>query len=667
LAWPLGSLEFPKAPCERERVDRRLSAAENGRVTKRWITNHGRGLAGGALLLVLVVLAYWPALRAGFIWDDDDHFTENPAMVSSSGLKQIWSSLAVARYYPLTLTSFWVQRRLWGLAPLPYHAVNVVLHAVNSILLYRLLRRLRVPGAWPAAAIWALHPVNVESVAWVTELKNVQSGFFFFGAALCFLRFEDQRRWSWYAGALLSGAAAMLSKPSTVVLPAVLLLIGWWRRGRWTGDDVWRVVPFIALAAGMSLLTVIEQQGHISREGTAEWSLWLSERLVVAGRAVWFYAAKLVWPAKLMFVYPRWEPAADRLASWVALGCALAVGVVLWTRRRQAWARAGLLGAGSFVIALTPVLGLVDVYYFRYSFVADHFQYLASAGLIALAVGTGATLSRRGGRWARALGAVAATTVLLALGAATWRHTHIFRDDETLWRDTLAKNPTAWMAHNNLGVLLAKQGRTAGALAHYQAALRLRPAYAEGHNNLAEALDQQGRTAEAIAHYREALRLKPDYPVAHNNLGGALVEQGQLREAIAQYQEALRLRPDYAVARYNLGIAYAKSGNPAAAIEQYREALRLRPAFAEAHYNLAAALAAQGRDAEALLHYREALRHRPDYPEAHNNLGVILMTHGRHTEALAHYQEALRWRPDYPEARANLETVTALRANPVAP
>ena len=234
-------------------------------------------------LMVITFVAYAPVWRAGFVWDDDDHLTANPAMTTPHGLQMIWSSLAVSRYYPLTLTTFWIQRRFWGLNPMPYHVVNVALHAINGILLYLVLRRLRIPAAWLAAMLWVLHPVNVESVAWVTELKNTQSGAFFFLALLCFLRFEAQPERRWYTLAVLCGLAALLSKPSTVVLPLVLLLCAWWQRGRWRWADLVRTAPFFGLALGMSVLTIVEQRGHISGEGTQEWNLGLAHFLHPVG------------------------------------------------------------------------------------------------------------------------------------------------------------------------------------------------------------------------------------------------------------------------------------------------------------------------------------------------------------------------------------------------
>ena len=288
------------------------------------------------VLVILTFLAYMPALQCGFIWDDDHYFTENPAMVSVYGLKRIWSSLFVSRFVPLTLTSFWVERRLWGLDALPYHAVNIALHAVNAVLLWGLLRRLKVCGAWVAAAIWAVHLVNAETVAWVTELKNTQSGLFFLVTLLAFLRFEDRLRPRDYVVALACGAAAMLSKPSTVVLPGVMLICAWWRRGRWMRKDFLRVAPLVVFGVGMSLLTIVEQRPEIADERASGWALTAVQRLLIAGRAVWFYAGKALWPASVCFVYPRWELRVHSAVSWLPLAGLALVAVTLWIFRRRA-------------------------------------------------------------------------------------------------------------------------------------------------------------------------------------------------------------------------------------------------------------------------------------------------------------------------------------------
>jgi Tfp pilus assembly protein PilF len=576
------------------------------------------------VLAVVTFAAYQPTWRAGFVWDDDDHLTANPAMTAHHGLKMIWSSLAVSRYYPLTLTSFWIQRRLWGLNPLPYHLVNVALHATNGILIFFLLRRLRARAAWLAATLWALHPVNVESVAWITELKNTQSGLFFFLSVWCFLRSEaGAARRRWYGLALLCGLAALLSKPSTVVLPLALLLCVWWERGSWRRADILRIAPFFILALGMSALTVVEQRGPIQLAGTAEWNLGMAERFVMAGKAVWFYASKTVWPARLTFVYPRWKLDAGSVWSWLPLAGLVVGGALLWLWRRQFWARAGWFGCGFFVLSLLPVLGFFDVFYFRYSYVADHFQYLACIGLISLAVSTGTAICERAGQRGRDWGMLAAAIVMLTLGLSTWGQARIYQDSETLWGDTLAKNPQCWMAHNNLGTVFLREGKVSGAIAHFDQALEIKPDDAEAHTNLGIALYQTGKREEAMEHFQQALRINPNKAEAHGNLGIALAQTGKIEEAIAHYERALRIKPDIVEVYSNLGNALARVGRLPEAIVQYEQALRIKPDIAEVHYNLGNALARVGRVPEAIVQYEQALRIRPDFTLAQNALARL--------------------------------------------
>jgi tetratricopeptide (TPR) repeat protein len=498
-------------------------------------------------LVALTVIVYAPALRNGFIWDDDDHLTQNSAVASPDGLRQIWSSLTTSRYYPLTLSVFWLERQAWGLNPMPYHAVNILLHTTSVVLLFLLLRRLKIPGAWIAAALWAVHPVNVESVAWITEMKNTLSGVFFLLTLLSYLRYDEEKRKGWYALALVAFAAALLSKPSTVPLPAVLLLYSWWRHGRWWRLDV---LPFIALAIGMAALTVAEQSLTVRLEASGEWHLPLVQRFLVAGKAFWFYLGKLVWPARLSFVYPRWETG----SGWLLLLAAVAVGIVAFKKR---W-----LGLGYFVVMLAPVLGFVNVYYFRYSFVADHFCYLASIGPLALAAV----------RLPRSLAGV----VLVGFGLLSWQRVAVFRDDTTLWRDTLAKNPDSTLAHNNLGNIERRAGRFVEAEQHYREALRLSPDYTQVHNNLGTVLADLGQRAEAEQEFETALRLRPHYADAHENLVRLLSEQGRDGEAIEHQRAALDLRPS-ALGYLRLGELLQRQARYAEAAQTYREGLQTFP------------------------------------------------------------------------------------------
>lgn len=534
------------------------------------------------LLAVITVVAYQSTWQAGFLWDDYRMLVENPAMLSVGGLRQIWSSLVASHFVPLTLTTFWVEYRLWGLHPFFYHAVNIGVHAANAVLLWVVLRRLKIPGAWVAAAVWALHPVNVETVAWVSELKNTQSQLFCLLAVLMFLRFEDGLRPRDYGVALACGAAAMLSKPSTVVLPGVLLLCAWWRRRRLTGQD-WRcVAPLVAFGVIMSLVTIIQQRGDIAEEGASQYAVTAAQRVVRAGRAPWFYVGKVLWPVDLCFVYPRWQLAVHSVAAWLPLAGLALVAAALWAFRRAPWARAASFGLGYFVLALLPVIGVFDTYFFRYSFVADHFQYLACIGLISLVVSAAARIGERAGPKGGDWGPRAAAVGMLILGLLTWAQGRIYGAPEILWRDTLAKNPDCWLAHNNLGLLLENKGHVIEAEEQYRLALRIFPDEIKAHINLGNSLVHQHRLPEAIEQYEEALRIQPNHVRARINLANVLVLEGAVPEAIADYQEALRLDSHSVEAHFNLGVALEQAGREPEAIAQYEQALRLRPDFEKA-------------------------------------------------------------------------------------
>ncbi|HUI08151.1 MAG TPA: tetratricopeptide repeat protein [Verrucomicrobiae bacterium] len=599
-------------------------------------------------LLFLTSVAYLPALRNGFIWDDDDHITQNPAMTAPDGLERIWSSLAVSRYYPLTLTTFWLERRVWGLDPLPYHAANILLHAFNAALLYVLLRRLNVRGAWAAAALWAVHPVNAESVAWATELKNVQSGVFFLLTTLCFLQFERQRHRGWYSLSLLCFGAALLSKPSTVVLPPALLLIAWWQRDRVQRRDVLRTLPLFGMAAAMAVMTIIEQRGHIAR-APHDWSLPLTERPVLAGKAVWFYLGKVLWPANLMFVYPRWTLDTRSILAFLPLVGTAAVAVLLWHFRKRDWGRACLFAFGYFLVALLPVLGFFDIYYFRYSFVGDHFQYLASIGPTALLAAAATTALRR--PWTRA---VAATVILSTFGFLSFRHTLVFHDDETLWRDTLARNGNAFVAHNNLGLILYLRNQPEQAVEHFREALQIKPDYLEAHSNLGLVLTALGRYDEAEPELQEAVRIKPDYGKAHCCLGELYERINKLEDAKHQYALAIQFQPSLAQAHYDLGCIWQEQGQRERAIACYKNALLFRPDYAEAHINLANLLAEDGNLRSAIEHDQLALKADPDLGRVHYDLGLKLAELNRSDEATEHFRQAIRLMPAFGDAYVQL-------------
>ena len=566
-----------------------------------------------AALLAAILLVYRPAWSGGFLWDDAAHLTRAD-LRSWQGLWRIWFDPgATQQHYPLVHSAFWLQQRLWGNDPTGYHLVTVLLHFGAALLVALNLRKLAVPGAYLAAAIFALHPVHVESVAWITELKNTLSAVFYLGAALAWLHFEERRQLRTWLLALLLFALALCSKTVTATLPAALLLVHWWRRGRpsWRRDVV-PLLPFFALGAVAGLFTIWVERRLVGAEGAA-FDLSAAQRGLIAGRAAWFYLGKLVWPADLVFIYPRWNVDPVALSQSLYPAAALAAVGGLWARRKRF---PGAFTAALFFLGtLFPALGFFDVYPFLFSFVADHFQYLASIGIIALAASGIATLPRR-----RAGQAVSAA-VLAILAGLTWKQSHLYADAETLYRATIQGNPACWMAYNNLSGLLISRDAPDEAEGLARTALKLRPDYPEAHNNLALALARRGRSDEAVFHYRKAIDLSPGYAEARNNLGFALAARGDLGEAILQYRKALESDPGRA------GI----------------------------HYNLAMALVARGQLPPAVSHLRRAVEMQPDFLEAHNNLGILLARSGNLDEAIEQFRQALEIAPGSAEVRKNLD------------
>lgn len=603
-----------------------------------------------ALIFCATLLAYAPALSADFIWDDQPGHVTKPELRSLDGLGRIWFEVgATQQYYPLLHTAFWLEHRLWGDAPFGYHLVNILLHATAACLAGVVLRRLAVPGAWLAAFLFALHPVAVESVAWVSEQKNTLSTVFYFAAALAYLRYDRQRGTAAYYFATGLFAAALLTKSVTATLPAALLVVFWWQRGRlrWRHDVV-PLLPWFALGLSAGALTAWIESSLIGAQGD-DFALSALARCLLAGRILWFYVGSLLWPVNLCFIYPRWT--IDTAVPWQYAGliAALAILAALWWWRRR---RRGPLAAALFFAGtLFPALGFVDVFPFVYSFVADHFQYVARLGVLAGIAAGGTMLLSRAPRW---LGLATASAVLAVLAALTWTHSGIYRDLFTLYETTLRRNPDCWMAHNNLGIALVDAGRAAEAIPHYERALRLRPGYAEAANNLGYALTALRRPAEAIPRLQRALQLKPGNAEAHNNLGRALMALGRADEGQAAFAEAVRLKPDYALARVNLGLALANARRPAEALPHFQRAAQLDPGYADAELNWGIALTVSGKVVEALPHFERAVRLSPTVPLMHHSLGRALATAGRYDESIARFRSALSLNPSYGDAHFQL-------------
>jgi tetratricopeptide (TPR) repeat protein len=546
----------------------------------------------GLLLVAATFLAYLPALPGQFVWDDDAWTTRIPRLMrDASGLWTMWSKPgALQQYYPLTGTTFWLDHQFWGTWTMPYHVENVLLHACAAVLFWRLLLKLGVPGAWLAGAVFALHPVMVESAGWITERKNVLSLCFYLAALLAYGRFtafwrgQEQPaagennsascRWNAYVWAFLLFLAALLAKATAFSLPAVILLVCWWKRGRirWRAD-VLPTLPLFLVAIALGLVTAWVERNTVGATGP-EWAFTFPERCLIAGRALWFYAAKLLWPAHLCFVYPQWRLNAGSLTQWLFPATAAGLLLALWLLRGRI-GRGPVTAALFFAGTLFPVLGFMNVYGMRFSFVWDHWVYLSSLGLIALGAAVAAGAAARSGAPLLLYGIAA--VLLPVLGVLTWQQCRMYADLETLWRTTIVRNPNCWLAQNMLAFHLAEQGRIDEAVSQYQTGLRVRPDDAGVHNNLGAALLGKGQVDEAISQYREALRLKPEYFEAHYGLGEALGRKGRDEEATSQFQEALRLKPDSFLTHLALAKSLSRAGRLKDAAFQMEEFLRACP------------------------------------------------------------------------------------------
>lgn len=574
---------------------------------------------GAALLVAVVLLAYLPALRAGFIWDDEDYVTRNPVIRTADGLERIWfEPSSLPQYYPLVHTTYWIEYHLWELDPFGYHLVNIVLHALGCVLLFAVLRSLEIPLAFLAAALFALHPVHVESVAWITERKNVLAGLFYFLALLAWLRWRPLDRDGScpvrspfvYWLALAAFCCALFSKTVTCSLPAVIVLLIWWKRGRLSRKEIVGTLPFFAVGLFMALVTATLEKEHVLAKG-ADWDFSIVERCLIAGRAVWFYAVKLVWPFDLCFNYTRWT--IDSTVWWqyafpLLLGLTAAA---LWFLRHRL-GRGPLAALLIFAGSLVPALGFFDVYPMVYSFVADHFQYLASVSMIVLVCAIGAVVVRRlASVRARWIPAVCASFLLLVLGTLTWRQCLIYENLETLWTDTIEKNSRSWLALGNLGGMRVDQ--------------------------------RQWKEAKGLL--TASIAVRDQNPYAHNNLGLVYLETGKYDDARLHLEKALDQRNDYAETHSNYGVLLWRTDDREGAARSFVRAIDLDPTFPTPHRNLADLYLEQGKKNEALPYIQQTLELQPGDCALRIELARILADGERVNEALGQYVLVLRLKP----------------------
>ena len=633
------------------------------------------------LSLIAVTLAVFGQVGShSFLsFDDNIYITENRYVQSGltlAGVTWAFTNAHAALWIPLTWLSHMLDCQLYGLNPMGHHLTSLVFHIASALLLFFVFERM-TGALWRSAfvaVLFALHPLHVESVAWAAERKDVLSTFFWMLTMWAYVRYVERPRLNRYLLALLSFASGLLSKPMLVTLPFVLLLLDYWPLGRFqfgglsadakphaprpldTDDQksnalrlIREKAPFFVLCAISCILTIIAARktgAVLPLEGYT-----LGSRITNALVSYVRYVEKMVWPRHLAVLYPL-----EILPLWKILGSGLLIVcvslLVIRAARKLPYCATGWFW---YLGTLIPVIGIVQA---GPQALADRFTYVPMIGLFVM-IAWGIPVILTQWRFRKVVLSLSTGLLLLLLMIVTNFQLKYWQNDITLYEHTLAVTSNNFVIHNNLGVVLAGQGKTQEAVAHYAEALKIRPDYAEAHNNLGAVLARQGKTQEAFAHYAEALRIKPDYARAHYNLGGLLANQGKTQEAIAHFAEALRIKPDYAEAHNNLGVILANQGKTQEAFAHFAEALRIEPDYAEAHNGLGELLANQGKTQEAIGHFAEAVRIKPDYAEAHSNFGIILARQGKIQEATAHCVEALRIDPGYAEGHNNFGIILA--------
>lgn len=618
-----------------------------------------------AVIALVTLWIYSPAMNGDWLWDDAMYLTHNRLLDQPDRVWKAWFEPgSFIEYYPLQQTLQWIQWRLWGDNPLPYHLTNIALHILNVLLVWRLLARLGVKIAWVGGLLFAAHPANVESVAWVAEFKNCLALAPALLAMTAWVDYEARGSLRDYRLALGCFVASMLCKITMTMFPFVILLFAWWKRGRIGWHDLRAAAPFFAVSLVLAAATEIASHLYMHHIRSVYAAVPIGgplAHLALVGTTLAFYFGAFFLPLTLLPVYPQWTvnpPSPFDLLPWLAFGAAFAW---LWTKR-AGWGRHALLGLGFFFVNLLPFSGLHGISYMSFTWVMDHFLYLPAIGLVALVAAALGDIDERLAVRSRVLGTALITLIAgLLIFRAHW-YADAFTNAETLWSYTVERSPGSWMAQSGLGKVLLDEGDPVRAIPHLAEAVAENPGLAEAHTDLGNALAQAGQTGPGVAELERALELDPYDPNANNNLGIVLARQGKIPAAMAHFITSLRAHPDDPEAYSNMGNAFLAAGKADLAAGWYVQSLRVDPRYPEGHYNLGCVRLQQGRLEEAAAQFAQAVELRPGYLEARNNLGTALARLGRTDEAMAQFEQVLQMDPANATAQANL-----LQLRPGAP
>ncbi|MGI9228762.1 MAG: tetratricopeptide repeat protein [Gammaproteobacteria bacterium] len=682
-------------------------------------SRHAFGLSSATLLpalalLLMVLVSFWPAFSAGFVWDDNVFIVKEPRVSTLTGLADIWLrplGNAEFHYWPILYTSFWLDYQLWGFNPAGFHATNLLLHGANTVLLWRLLLRMNIPGAWLIAAVFALHPLRAEAVVWVIARKDLLATLFYLLAAGCWLRYRERPETATYLALLAWYVAGMLSKSVAITLPVVLLVWVWWQRGRIVGRDLAQITPLLLLGLAVG----IYDMNLFNAQAVHDFNYSVAERLIIAGKAVWFYVGKLLWPHPLMFHYPHWDVSPANPLNWLGLLAALTLVAGLWLARHRI-GRGPLAGILFFTITILPVLGLVSFGYMKFSFVADRYLYLPGIGLMSVLIAAAVTAWQRLSKHHSPLegaskqakpslvGGQALVIILLTTyGTLTFQRAYVYENDIVLFRHIIATNPDAPEAWFNLGtVMMAQKQEQEAAIEAFREAIKQDPTIAKVYINLGSVLMKLERNEEAETAFRRAIELEPkdftqesmplrarhEATMAHLNLSNVLLDLKRPQDAETSLRNALALEPDDAIAQQSLAsllhqqgrnqeamtllrkltqtteptiTIYLLMGEVATALGRtelaaryFQQATTLKPEGASALAQQAAVHFKAGYYEKALEYYRRSIAIQPNNAEVHSNMGSALGQLGRMQEAIASFERALQINPQLESARANL-------------